>query len=220
MESVAWIAERKDVLSGLFFMLTIWAYVRYTRGPFSLGRYGLVLFLFVLGLLSKSMLVTLPFVLLLLDGWPLGRFGGSSGKPVAIRHLILEKVPLLLLSVLFCVITLLVQEGAMHSQASLSVPWPWRVGNAAVVYVVYIGQMFYPVDLAVFYPHPGEELALWKIGGSFLLLLGITGWVIVQTRKRPFLLTGWFWYLGMLIPVIGILQVGNQAHADRYTYLP
>jgi tetratricopeptide (TPR) repeat protein len=217
VESVVWIAERKDVLSGLFFMLTLGAYLRYVRRPFSVARYSLVLLLFLLGLLSKSMLVTLPFVLLLLDYWPLKRFQTSeAGRPVI--RLVLEKIPLLLLSAVFCGIAIWAQGRAIASIEVMSIPW--RIGNALLSYVTYMKQLLLPTGLAVLYPVHRESLSLGSVGFSLILLAGITAIVLRELKKRPYLLTGWFWYLGMLVPVIGLLQVGSQAHADRYTYLP
>jgi tetratricopeptide (TPR) repeat protein len=222
-ESVAWIAERKDVLSGLFFMLTIGAYVRYARLPWSGMRYTLVLALFGLGLMCKPMLVTLPFLLLLLDFWPLNRWQSrGAGQPTfrlagreIPKRLILEKIPFLGLAFASCAVTLFAQQ-----EAIASLPLSLRVDNALVSYIVYLAEMLYPARLAVFYPHPVDGLASWKIILSLVLLVAITGGAVAASRNRPWLLTGWFWYLGMLIPVIGILQVGAQAHADRYTYLP
>ena len=227
VESVAWVAERKDVLSGLFFMLTLLAYVRYVRRPFSPGRYLLVVFLFALGLLSKPMLVTLPFVLLLLDFWPLNRFAppapalavagnGDSSKSQAVHwRPILEKTPLLALSGAVCVATMMAQKNAIGP-----VPASLRFGNAAVSYIVYLRQMFYPTDLAVLYRYPRSGLPYWEIVLALLLLAAVSAGAFLWRRKHPYLLMGWLWYLGMLIPVIGLVQVGGQAHADRYTYLP
>lgn len=219
VESVAWISERKDVLSGLFFMLTLGAYLRYVRRPFSAGRYVLVLFLFAMGLLSKPMLVTLPFVLLLLDFWPLGRlkFTPSFSAQNA-KRIFLEKIPFLLLSALFCGTTVWAQQQAVISNARLSVPW--RLGNALCSYATYIRQTLFPAGLTVFYPHPNTTLPLWQTAISLIVLIGISLAVLILCKKRPCLLVGWLWYVGMLIPVIGIMQVGEQAHADRYTYLP
>jgi protein O-mannosyl-transferase len=226
VESVAWIAERKDVLSGLFFVLTLAAYVWYARTPFSYRRYVLVLASFALGLLSKPMLVTLPFVLLLLDYWPLGRlpqwtaFGSPDRRqerPAAAWRLVLEKMPMLALAAACSVVTYAVQETARGSLAN--VPLPSRVANALVSYVVYLEKFVYPVGLAVFYPHPEQALPAWKIAGACLLLAGISTGVLAWRRRHPYLLVGWFWYLGMLVPVIGLVQVGSQAMADRYTYL-
>lgn len=216
-ESVAWVSERKDVLSGLFFMLTLGAWLRYARRPFSIGRYAPVVLLFTAGLMAKPMLVTLPLVLLLLDFWPLKRFQTlETGK--AITRLLLEKIPLLLLSALFCFITVRVQESALSTADPLALPW--RIGNAVHSYAVYLRQMIFPSGLALLYPHPGTGLPLWQVGASALLLTVISLCVWAGRKKYPYLITGWCWYLIMLAPVIGILQVGPQAHADRYTYLP
>ncbi|MBC8207063.1 MAG: tetratricopeptide repeat protein [Kiritimatiellaeota bacterium] len=217
VESVAWISERKDVLSGLFFMLTLGAYIRYVRRPFSSGRYATIAVFFILGMMSKPMLVTLPFVLLLLDFWPLGRFQTLETKKTIIRP-VLEKIPLLLLSAVFCGITVWAQRGAISIATPL--PVPWRFGNAFCSYAIYIKQMIFPFGLALLYPHQETNLPLWEIGISVTLLAGISWGVFAGRKKYPYLITGWFWYLGMLAPVIGIMQVGPQAHADRYTYLP
>jgi len=229
VESVAWVAERKDVLSAVFFMLTLGAYVRYVRAP-SIGRYVAVAFLFALGLMSKPMLVTLPFVLLLLDYWPLRRFENTSpttskskshswlDRQSIPRQLILEKIPLLALSVGSCVATLLAQSQRAGSIDQL--PFMWRVNNAFVSYVTYVWEMFWPARLAVFYPHPNNRLPIWEIILAIAFLIVVTATALILEKKRPYILTGWFWYLGMLVPVIGFVQVGEQAHADRYTYLP
>ena len=214
VESVAWVAERKDVLSGLFFMLTIGAYVRYVRHPQSSGRYLIVCLMFALALLSKPMVVTLPFVLLLLDCWPLKRIHEFYERAV-LRKLVAEKLPLLALSGAACLVTLFAQSSAMTS-----LPLPARIANAADSYVVYLGQMFYPIRLAVFYPYTESDLPLGRVVADILLLLAISVAAFALRKKSPSLLMGWLWYLGMLIPVIGIIQVGSQAHADRYTYLP
>ena len=211
VESVAWIAERKDVLSGVFFMLTLLAYVNYVRVP-RVRRYLVVVFLFACGLMSKPMLVTLPFVLLLLDYWPLNRIKGQFWKCVA------EKIPLIVLSAVSSVITFLVQKGAVGQTEEL--PIFERINNAVVSYVLYIWQMLWPVNLAVFYPHPENRLPLWEIACCLLVLMCITVAAIALRTRRPYLLTGWLWYLGMLVPVIGLVQVGWQGRADRYTYLP
>jgi tetratricopeptide (TPR) repeat protein len=231
VESVAWISARKDVLSGLFFMLTLAAYIRYVRYSFSLMRYSAVLLCFAFGLMSKPMLVTLPFVLLLLDYWPLGRLISGPIPAVAaplaqrsaatgqytISRLIIEKIPLFMLSAVFCVITVIMQEKSFEI---IEVPLQWKIGNAVVSYAVYMIQMVYPVKLAVLYPHQGNLLPFWKIGLSLIMLAGISLAFLASLKKRPYLAIGWLWYLGMLVPVIGIIQVGQQAHADRYTYLP
>ena len=218
VESVAWIAERKDVLSAFFFMLTLFAYSHYTRGP-SLGRYLMVAVAAAFGLMSKPMLVTLPFVLLLLDYWPLERF--ESKRPNIGRRalqLVLEKVPLLALSAVSSIITFLAQRGAIGWTEQL--PIPERISNALVAYVIYIRQMLWSASLAVFYPHPENRLELWEVVLAFVILVGITVAALRFRKKAPYFVTGWLWYLGMLVPVIGLVQVGWQGHADRYTYLP
>ena len=215
VESVAWVAERKDVLSGLFLMLTLLAYASYVshRRRQALGFYLLSLFFFALGLMSKPMLVTLPFVLLLLDYWPIQRFNRST-----IPRLLFEKLPFFARSAASCVVTLFAQAAGI--QPFDSIPLPLRVGNAAISYVAYLGQMFWPSELAVLYPLTGKGVGVTTVGLSLALLAGITagGWVL--RRRCPWLLTGWLWYVVMLVPVIGIVQVGGQARADRYTYLP
>jgi protein O-mannosyl-transferase len=218
VESVAWIAERKDVLSGVFFMLTLLAYVHYARAP-SIWRYLMVVFGFALGLMSKPMLVTLPFVLLLLDHWPLGRIreeGSNVGRQLF--KLAVEKIPLIVLSAVSSVVTFVAQKGAVGETEQLSVLA--RINNAVVSYVAYIWQTLWPMRLAVFYPHPENRLLLWEIIASLLLLICLTVLAIALRKQRPYLITGWLWYLGMLVPVIGFVQVGWQGRADRYTYLP
>ncbi|HEX7185198.1 MAG TPA: tetratricopeptide repeat protein [Thermoanaerobaculia bacterium] len=219
VESVAWIAERKDVLSGLFFVLTLGAYLRYTRER-TAGRYLLVALTFALGLLSKPMLVTLPCVLLLLDVWPLRRLPvpPSGGIPWrGLRPLLLEKVPLLLLSVAASAVTVYTQTQSMASTQAVSIYR--RVANALVSYTVYLGKTIWPAKLAVFYPLP-PTVPLWKAVAAGTLLLAITLFVAVRFRRSPWLAVGWLWFLGMMVPVIGLVQVGRQAMADRYTYLP
>jgi tetratricopeptide (TPR) repeat protein len=222
VESVAWVAERKDVLSGLFFMLTIGAYARYARHARETlsppcgeraGRgacYGLVVLLFAMGLMCKPMLVTLPLVLLLLDYWPLQR-KETAGK------LALEKLPLLALSAASCAVTLLAQGRAIQSIKSFSPPV--RFGNALIACKVYLDQMVHPAGLAVFYPFP-HVLSARRVALAGIVLAGFSIVAWVWRRKQPWLITGWLWYLVMLLPVVGIIQVGAQAHADRYTYLP
>jgi len=209
-ESVAWVAERKDVLSGFFFMLTIWAYTSYARHEKSPRRYGLVALSFAMGLLCKPMLVTLPLVLLLLDYWPLQR-----REPL--RRLALEKLPLLALSAASGVTTLLAQKGALRSVESF--PLHARLVAALLSYKVYLVQMIYPTRLAAFYPFP-RNVPVWVGVMAGVLLAVISAIAFTERRTRPWLLTGWVWYLVMLAPVAGIVQVGGQAHADRYTYLP
>jgi hypothetical protein len=203
VESVAWIAERKDVLSGVFFMLTLGAYVWYVRKR-TLGSYAAICILFACGLMSKSMLVTLPFVLLLLDYWPLGRFAYSSpathkGKHfdqrknfTRITRLVAEKIPLFALSAASCVATFLAQGDAISSIARL--PFWWRLNNAFVSYIVYLRQMLWPFRLAPFHTYP-QTLPGWKVAFSILLLISITGGVLALRRTHPYLVTGWLWYL-------------------------
>jgi protein O-mannosyl-transferase len=218
VESVAWIAERKDVLSAVFFMLTFLAYFHYTRAP-SVGRYLTVAVVIALGLMSKPMLVTLPCVLLLLDYWPLERIKGQKSQiGRQLLPLIVEKIPLIALSAVSSIVTFLAQRGAIGWTEQL--PVSTRITNALVAYVVYIQQMFWPAKLAVFYPHPENRLPLWEITLALIVLAGITAAAFVLRKKAPYFITGWFWYLGMLVPVIGLVQVGWQGHADRYTYLP
>jgi tetratricopeptide (TPR) repeat protein len=218
VESVAWVAERKDVLSGLFFILTIWAYARYTRAPTSL-RYVSVAVLFTIGLMCKPMVVTLPFVLLLLDYWPLGRIGGTDQveHQRTIKQLVLEKLPLFGLSVASCAVTLYAQRESMQPVAIISLPR--RLANAGISYVDYLRQMFWPSDLAVLYPWEAARLGVARTLPAILVLLGISA-IVFLLRRHRYLVTGWLWYLIMLGPVIGLFQVGNQARADRYTYLP
>ena len=220
VESVAWIAERKDVLSGVFFMLTLLTYFRYVRVR-SIGHYLTVLFMFALGLMCKPMLVTLPFVLLVLDYWPLGRIRGQKSDVSGHENLVMlvvEKIPLVGLSAISSVVTFLAQRGAVGWTEQL--PVLARINNAVVTYAAYMWQMLWPVKLAVFYPHPESRLPLWEIILCLLLLIGITAAAVVLRKSRPYFITGWLWYLGMLVPVIGLVQVGWQGRADRYTYLP
>jgi tetratricopeptide (TPR) repeat protein len=220
VESVAWISERKDVLSGVFFMLTLWAYARYARQP-TRGRYAAVAVWYGLGLLSKNTLVTLPFLLLLLDWWPLHRMtpdraGNGKVKPI-FWGLVKEKIPLFLLSVGSCVATFLVPEKV---PGIVQLPLVERVENAAVSYVVYLRQMVFPAGLAIPYPNPPIGLLFGEAVRAFILLAVISVVVLACWKKRPYLLAGWLWYLGMLVPMIGIIQISYYAHADRYTYLP
>jgi tetratricopeptide (TPR) repeat protein len=234
VESVAWVAERKDVLSTLFWVLTMWAYIRYVERP-GFYRYLLALLFFALGLMSKPMLVTLPFVLLLLDYWPLGRFQFTPSRinpkslsskpkntnnqiPTALR-LIREKTSFFILSAASSILTIFAQQkgGAMASLEHY--PFETRIANAVVSYVSYIVKTVWPRHMAVFYPHL-ETLPTWKVAGAVLLLSFLTFLAIRAVRKHPYLVVGWFWYLGTLVPVIGLVQVGSQAMADRYTYVP
>ena len=216
-ESVAWVTERKDVLSGLFFMLTLWAYLEYVRHRFSWARYALLIVLFALGLMAKPMLVTVPFLLLVLDYWPLGRM---VARPRSFRPLIIEKVPLFALAAGECLVMIVLQGSTHTLLSSGQLPLWWRLGNAALNYATYLGQFFYPAGLVVVYPRLELALPWWQVGGACLLLAGITAAAFLSRRKCPYLLVGWLWYLGMLVPVIGLLQVGTTARADRFTYLP
>ena len=221
VESVAWAAERKDVLSALFWLLTMLAYARYAERP-SAARYVVTLLFFVLGILSKPMLVTLPFVLLLLDYWPLERFGNPKlvRQPVgkfSIRNLLLEKLPFIFLSAISSVVTFIVQKkgGAMSV-----VQFKDRIANAIISYLTYIGKMFWPARLAVIYPYPASSDLPTRAVIYAIILILITVLLLYYGRRHKYLLVGWLWYLGTLVPVIGIIQVGVQAMADRYTYVP
>ncbi|MBV9610965.1 MAG: tetratricopeptide repeat protein [Acidobacteriaceae bacterium] len=214
VESVAWIAERKDVLCALFWFLALWAYVRYAERP-SPNRYLLVTAAFVCGLLAKPMIVTLPFVLLLLDVWPLRRLA----LPRQIPSLLYEKVPWFALSAAAAIATFLVQQGSRAVKTFSVFPLALRVENALVAYATYILKTFWPANLAVFYPYP-QTVPAMEAGLAALLLLGISILVLRAFHPYPYLAIGWLWYLGTLLPVIGIVQVGAQARADRYMYLP
>jgi tetratricopeptide (TPR) repeat protein len=241
VESVAWVSERKDVLSTFFGLLTLMAYLRFSefdrqspsskfQVPNSKSWYVWTLVLFALSLMAKPMLVTLPFAMLLLDVWPLERwqpFGAAtdSQKNRVTEHatrntprLLLEKTPFLLLTLASCAVTFLAQR----SEAVMSLeqrPLSLRLANALVAYVEYLVKMVWPVNLAVIYPLP-NEIPVWQIAGAAVLLMAISGLVWVTRRNKPYLLIGWLWYLGTLVPVIGLVQVGGQALADRYTYVP
>ena len=213
VESVAWIAERKDVLSGVFFMLTLGAYLRYARVP-GLSRYVTMSILLACGLMSKATFVTVPLVLLLLDYWPLQRASDFH----AWRRMIIEKIPLFALSAAASVATMFAQTVTMASLEQL--PLLPRLKNAAVSLIAYLRQMFWPTDLAVFYPHPHDQLNIWIVLMAAALVIAITLVAIVVRQKHPAVFVGWFWYLLLLAPVIGIVQAGLQARADRFTYLP
>jgi tetratricopeptide (TPR) repeat protein len=235
VESVAWVTERKDVLSTLFWLLTMWAYLGYVERP-GVRRYLLITVSFTLGLMAKPMLVTLPFVLLLLDYWPLSRFQvGQSvdapGAPVqapvkpgqpmaAVFSLVWEKIPLFALAAVSSVVTFLAQKSAGALIYAETWPIRIRIANALVSYVKYLGKMIWPYPLAVFYPHPGYNLPIWQTAGAGLLLLCISVLVVRWARRYPYLLVGWLWYIGTLVPVIGLVQAGYQAMADRFTYIP
>ena len=219
VESVAWIAERKNVLSTLFWFLAIWAYARFAARR-DWKAYVLVALFLSLGLLSKPMVVTLPFVLLLLDYWPLGRLNvGEPGWMRKAGKLALEKAPLLALSVGSSILTVLAQKAGGAVTTLEEIPLAVRVVNAIVSYLGYLVKMIWPNPLAVFYPHPGSSLSLVQVSLTLLILLAITVLAFRTARSKPYLLVGWLWYLGTLVPVIGLVQVGNQAMADRYAYL-
>jgi len=225
-ESVAWIAERKDLLSGVFFMLTLIGYVHYTHRP-SWLRYLLLPIFFACGLMAKPMLVTLPFVLLLLDYWPLRRFDQSGDAAVGSatvdfekrswKRLILEKFPLFTLSAAASVAAIITQERSINLINHMSLAS--RIGNAFVSLVIYLGQTVWPQSLAAFYPYP-ENRVPWAVGVAMALFATVSIAAFALRKRKPYFLTGWLWFVGMLVPVIGIVQVGIQAHANRYNYLP
>lgn len=222
VESVAWVAERKDVLSGLFFVLALGAYRFYTLSSFRWGRYLLMLLMSALAMMSKPMLVTLPCVLLLVDLWPLNRLGS-----VPLKRLLLEKAPLFIMAAMVVAFTLTC-PGAKNDALWTTLPWYYRPGNAVLSYGTYIWQTLWPACLTCFYPYPGlshfdshasTTLNFGQVLVAFIALLSITA-IVAWQRKKSYLVVGWFWYLGMLAPVIGLFtQAGDQAHADRYTYL-
>jgi tetratricopeptide (TPR) repeat protein len=225
VESVAWVSERKDVLSAALGLGAVTAYIWYARRRTS-ARFALVVALFALGLLAKPMLVTLPFALLLLDYWPLARIAGvsdragSRGFPVrSPAALALEKLPLVLLAAAASAVTFAVQRRAGAVVSTADVPIPLRVENAIVAYASYLWSTLWPTHLAVFYPLHAP-IPAWQIAAAAAALVAISAAVLAGFARRPYLLTGWLWYLGMLVPVIGLVRVGDQALADRYTYLP
>jgi protein O-mannosyl-transferase len=239
VESVAWVAERKDVLSTFFWMLTLLAYTRYAQKQASAGNqtapagaavpilgfrlwtldYALALLCFVLGLMSKPMLVTLPFVLLLLDYWPLQRLSTLNPQPSAFKRLVWEKAPFFLFALVVCVVTLRFQTSAGGMRPLNSFSLLMRAENAPVACVRYLGKLFWPADLPFFYPHPGHWPMVTVLAAAALLLaVSLAAW---RTRRHhPYVLTGWCWYVGTLVPVIGLVQVGYQSMANRYSYVP
>jgi Flp pilus assembly protein TadD len=235
VESVAWVAERKDILSTFFLFLTLLSYIWYVERP-GFYRYLLIILFFTLGLMAKPMLVTLPFLLLLLDFWPLGRIqlgqsGISHGAPshpsiiskkvrVQAFSLLSEKTPLFVLATVSSLVTFLVQRSGGAVGTLETYPLNIRIANALLSYLRYIIKMIWPQNLAVFYPHPGQSLLMWQAAGAGLLLLIISIAIIQAGRRYPYLPVGWLWYVGTLVPVIGLVQVGEQAMADRYTYVP
>lgn len=231
VESVAWAAERKDVLSTLFLFLTLWTYARYAERP-GLGRYAWVALFFGMSLMSKPMGVTLPFVLLLLDGWPLSRIEGvargtdhgTGAFPAASwKRLLWEKAPLLVMAAGSAYMTLQFKGEASWVASSDAYPVPVRAANAVVSYATYLWKTVWPTSLAMFYPHPASihaSIPGWKIAGAIVLLGGISFLALRQVRRRPHIAVGWLWFLGTLVPVIGIIQASTQAMADRFTYIP
>jgi tetratricopeptide (TPR) repeat protein len=216
VESVAWVSERKDVLSTFFWLLTMAAYLRYVKKP-GAGGYLLIMVVFALGLMAKPMLVTLPFVLLLLDYWPLNRI--SRFSPQIIYRLVWEKVPLLALAAGSSVITFFVQHNSQAVVTLTMFPIKYRLLGVFVSYAEYIEKMFWPVKLAFFYPNPGQEVSILYAVMSAIFLLAVTILILLFSKNHRYLITGWFWYIGTLVPVIGIVQVGSQAIADRYSYI-
>ena len=241
VESVAWVSERKDLLSGSFFLLVLCAYARHARRP-GARRLALVLVLFALGLLAKPMLVTVPFVLLLLDDWPLGRLGGAAAHPAhpsptpthpGMMHpetagarpgfrLFLEKLPFFVLAALSCLITVIAQRAGGSLYSFDTIPLGARIANAPVAVVAYLAQTFWPARLAYFYPHPAlverTETSAAIAAALFVAALSVLAWKL--RRRQAHVFVGWFLFLGMLVPVLGLVQVGEQARADRYAYLP
>lgn len=233
VESVAWVTERKDVLCAFFWFLTMWGYVRYVERP-RLGRYLLVVVSFCLGLMSKSMIITLPFALLLLDVWPLRRLQVGRTAPPAkskpgarssaapqptVAGLLREKAPLFTLSAGMAVVTFVAQRRGGAVVPLQSIPLGTRLENALVSYIAYIAKTLWPTRLAAFYPHP-VALPAWQVIAAGMAIAGMSVLALRSARRFPYVLVGWFWYLGTLVPVIGFVQVGMQARADRYTYIP
>ena len=244
VESVAWIAERRDVLGGVFFVLTLAAYTGYVRGGRTLGRYLLVVLALALALMSKATLVPVPCLLVLLDYWPLGRFGDASRRvpsSTALTHqvgydpdlvrpgrtlrdipvqgflwLVVEKLPLLALAVIDCVLTVATHQGEVTAGHSLAE----RMAGAVVAPVIYLRHAFCPIGLSAFYGYPTEGYPTWQVAGSCVLLAAVSVGVLILRRACPYLLVGWFWFLGMLVPVSGLLTISSHAMADRYMYLP
>jgi len=217
VEPACWLSARKDLLSGTFFFATLWAYGYYTSQP-SAKRYRLLVLTYCAALMAKPMAVSIPFVLLILDGWPLGRWGKAFGNRKEQRHLLVEKIPLFILAGIGALLAVVSQQdiGAMQTSTSLSLPL--RVENALVSYAVYVRRIFWPNDLTIYYPHPGPFLPLWKAVVAALFLVAVTVAALRLWRRAPFLLSGWLWFGIVLGPVIGLVQIGGQAMADRYAY--
>ncbi len=222
VESVAWVASRKNLLSSFFWILTLLLYARYSERP-GPGRYAAVVLVFILGLMAKPMLITLPFVLLLLDYWPLRRLEPNISKEsqrALLLRLIVEKIPLMALSILSIVFSVSSLQGHNSLMPHNAVPIGIRIANALVSYVVYLGKLLWPLELSVFYPFP-RSIPLWQPVAAMLLLLSVTLFVLRLHRSKPYLITGWLWYLGTLVPVLGLVQAGLwPATADRFVYIP
>ena len=230
VESVAWVSERKDTLSTFFGLLSLIAYVGYAKAP-SISRYAWVAITLALGLLAKPMLVTWPFVMLLLDYWPLGRLAGPVAKEhrrsashreaaTGIASLVWEKLPLFALVAASAIITFVAQSHGGAVRTFTDAPVGLRLSNALVSYAKYLLLTFWPNDLAVYYPFAWAGIPAWQIIGAALVVIGITAFCFSQRKLRPYLIVGWFWFLGTLVPVIGLVQVGGQIMADRYFYIP
>lgn len=223
VESVTWVAERKNLLSMLFFLMALWTYQRYAHKP-GVARYAAVAGAFACGLMAKPMVITLPFVLLLWDYWPLHRTADSSETPrnlprLSFFWLAMEKVPLLLLSAASAIVTVKAQKAGDAIGSVVQYPLSARLENAIVAYARYIGKAVWPTRLTPIYPHPGTSLKLWEVAAAAVVLLAITA-LTLAAKRRCYLLVGWLWFLGTLVPMIGLVQVGTQAMADRYAYLP
>ncbi|MEN6449842.1 MAG: tetratricopeptide repeat protein [Thermoguttaceae bacterium] len=226
VEAVAWISERKGLLCGLFFVLTLAAYLRYVRLPFSIRRYGAVLLLFAASLLAKPATVMLPFLLLLLDYWPLGRMGGAQqerpdnrkwARKSDLRGLVIEKLPFAVLAIASCGVAALTQDKAIVGLEHVSLPF--RIANALAAYGAYLWRFIWPVGLAAPYPLP-ESPPTWQAAVALFALAAFSVGALACLRRRPAVFVGWFWYVAMLAPVSGLVQLGSHASADRYTYLP
>jgi tetratricopeptide (TPR) repeat protein len=217
VEPVAWLSARKDLVSGTFFFLILWAYARYVHQP-SRARYALLMLAFCGGSMAKPMVVSVPFILLLLDFWPLRRWPTESGGRDVVSRLVAEKLPLVLIAALAGGLAVLSQKewGAMLSTENM--PLSVRVSNALVSYVTYLRRVFWPSDLAIYYPHPGTEISAWEAAVAFLVLMGITSGALILARRAGYFVVGWLWFGLSLGPVIGLVQIGGQAMADRYMY--
>src|SRR5207247_1875148 len=221
VESVAWASERKDILSTFFGLLSLIAYMRYAEAP-SINRYAWVAITLALGLLAKPMLVTWPLIMLLLDYWPLHRLQrlDTRGQLSVLPNLVVEKLPLFALVAASVIITFFAQSRGGAVRTFADAPVAVRLSNALVSYAKYLLLTFWPNNLAVYYPLAPAGIPVWQIIGAAFLLIGITAFCLFQLRIRPYLIVGWLWFLGTLLPVIGLIQVGGQTMADRYFYIP